>query len=102
MGRFETEWRLDRRTSPPGWWIDKVHTRRPPRVIVLDMDSSKSPTYGAQVGSAYNGHFNSPIFSITRAFATQFSPATDRPRASRDGLERSRHHISPQSAALTP
>jgi hypothetical protein len=25
--------------------------------IVLDMDSSESPTYGEQVGSAYNGHF---------------------------------------------
>jgi hypothetical protein len=36
----------------PGRWIDKVHTRRPPRVIVLDMDSSESPTYGAQEGSA--------------------------------------------------
>ena len=26
-------------------------------MIVLDMDSSESPTYGAQEGSAYNGHF---------------------------------------------
>jgi hypothetical protein len=26
-------------------------------VIVLDMDSSESPTYGDQEGSAYNGHF---------------------------------------------
>jgi Transposase DDE domain group 1 len=24
---------------------------------VLDMDSSESPTYGEQGGSAYNGHF---------------------------------------------
>jgi DDE family transposase len=24
---------------------------------VLDMDSSESPTYGEQEGSAYNGHF---------------------------------------------
>jgi hypothetical protein len=28
----------------PGQWIDTVHQRRPPRVIVLDMDSSESPT----------------------------------------------------------
>jgi hypothetical protein len=28
----------------------KVHTRRPPRVIVLDMDSSESPTYAASAG----------------------------------------------------
>jgi hypothetical protein len=26
-------------------------------LIVLDMDWSESPTYGAQEGSAYNGHF---------------------------------------------
>jgi hypothetical protein len=26
-------------------------------MIVLDMDSSESPTYGDQEGSAYNGHF---------------------------------------------
>src|SRR5260370_28648896 len=62
MGRFETEWltrpeNLAAFTDLPGRWIDKVHTRRPPRTIVLDMDSSESPTYGAQEGSAYNGHF---------------------------------------------
>ena len=26
-------------------------------MIVLDRDSSESPTYGEQEGSAYNGHF---------------------------------------------
>jgi Transposase DDE domain group 1 len=41
----------------PGQWIDKVHHRRPPKTIVLDMASSESPTYGDQEGSAYNGHF---------------------------------------------
>src|SRR6266568_8535196 len=40
-----------------GDWIDTVNRRRPPKMIVLDMDSSESPTYGAQEGSAYNGHF---------------------------------------------
>jgi len=34
-----------------------VHSRRPPKIIVLDMDSSESPTYGEQEGSPYNGHF---------------------------------------------
>jgi hypothetical protein len=34
-----------------------VQQRRPPGIIVLDMDSSESPTYGEQEGSAYNGHF---------------------------------------------
>src|SRR5271165_2523271 len=62
MGRFETEWltrseNLVALADLPGRWIDKVHTRRPPRIIVLDMDSSESPTYGKQEDSAYNGHF---------------------------------------------
>jgi hypothetical protein len=34
-----------------------VHARRPPDGIILDMDSSESPTFGQQEGSAYNGHF---------------------------------------------
>ena len=62
MGRFETKWlsrpeNLAALTNLPGQWIEKVHQRRPPKVIVLDMDSSESPTYGEQEGSAYNGHF---------------------------------------------
>jgi hypothetical protein len=62
MGRFETKWlsrpeNLAILADLPGQWIDKVHQRRPPRIIVLDMDSSESPTYGEQEGSAYNGHF---------------------------------------------
>ena len=62
MGRFETEWltrseNLAALADLPGRWIDKVHTQRPPRTIVLDMDSSESPTYGEQEGSANNGHF---------------------------------------------
>jgi hypothetical protein len=62
MGRFETKWQsrpeiLAVLADLPGQWIDKVHQRRPPKTIVLDMDSSESPTYGEQEGSAYNGHF---------------------------------------------
>ena len=62
MGRFETEWlagpeNLAALADLPGQWIDAVHKRRQPRVVVLDMDLSESPTYGAQEGSAYNGHF---------------------------------------------
>jgi hypothetical protein len=34
-----------------------VHRRRPPDGVILDMDSSESPTYGAQEGSVWNGHF---------------------------------------------
>ena len=34
-----------------GQWIDRVHGRRPPKSIVLDMDSSVSPTHGEQEDS---------------------------------------------------
>src|ERR687883_838977 len=62
MGRFETEVlvqeaNLSGLCDLSGRWIDTVHARRPVKVIVLDMDSSVSPTYGEQEGSAYNGHF---------------------------------------------
>jgi hypothetical protein len=62
MGRLETEWlasdaNLDALTKLSGTWVDRVHERRPPDGIILDMDSSESPTYGGQEGSAYNGHF---------------------------------------------
>src|SRR5262245_39271296 len=40
-----------------GQWIDLVHGRRPPRGIVLDMDSSVSPTHGEQEMSVWNGHY---------------------------------------------
>src|SRR6201987_1511514 len=67
MGRFETEWlagpeNLAALADLPGQWIDAVHKRRQPRVVVLEMDSSESPTYGAQEGSAYNGHFGCPCY----------------------------------------
>jgi hypothetical protein len=62
MGGFETEFLASDDTIAAladlsGLWIDRVHDRRPPKTIVLDMDSSVSPTYGAQQGTAYNGHF---------------------------------------------
>ena len=62
MGRFETKWlaaekNLSVLADLSGQWIDRVHDRRPPRGIVLDMDSSVSPTHGEQEMSAWNGHF---------------------------------------------
>jgi len=41
----------------PGMWVDRVHKGKPPKQIILDMDSSVSPTYGNQEGTAYNGYF---------------------------------------------
>nr|WP_255683019.1 transposase [Enterobacter cloacae complex sp. ECL68] len=41
-----------------GQWIDRFHDRNGLKYIVLDMDSSVSPTHGDQEGSAWNGHFD--------------------------------------------
>jgi len=62
MGRFETEFlatddNIAALAELSGAWIDRVHDRQPPKKVVLDMDSSVSPTYGDQEGTAYNGHF---------------------------------------------
>ena len=62
MGRFETEiltqpQNLKVLMNRPGQWVDKVHQHKPIKEIILDMDSSDSPTFGRQKGSAYNGHF---------------------------------------------
>ena len=62
MGRFETELlatdeNVEALVDMNGVWIDKVHDRHPPKMIILDMDSSVSPTHGEQEGTAYNGHF---------------------------------------------
>jgi len=62
MGRFETEVmtqpdNLGSLVSLSGMWIDRVAERRPMKAVMLDMDSSVSPTHGDQEGTAYNGHF---------------------------------------------
>ena len=67
MGRFETQWlatetNLSALTDLSGQWIDQVHSRRPPRGIVLDMDSSVSPTHGEQEMSVC--HLLSPAVRI--------------------------------------
>ena len=62
MGRFETNWlarpgNLATLTELSGHWIDQVATRRSRNRVVLDMDSSVSPTHGDQEKSLWNGHF---------------------------------------------
>jgi hypothetical protein len=62
MGRFETRWLTAERNLAAladlsGQWVDRVHARRPSQGIVLDMDSSVSPTHGEQEMSARNGHY---------------------------------------------
>ena len=56
MGRLETELltiddNLAALTALPGVWIDRVHARNRLKIIVLDMDSSVSPTHGEQEGT---------------------------------------------------
>jgi Transposase DDE domain group 1 len=62
MGRFETQWlaapeNLSALVDLSSRCIDLVHGRRPPRGIVLDMDSSVSPTHGEQENGVWNGHY---------------------------------------------
>jgi len=60
MGRFETAWlasddNLAALIDLSGAWIDRA--RSGSKTIILDIDSSVSPTHGEQEGSSYNGHF---------------------------------------------
>src|SRR5262249_44043868 len=62
MGRFETgamtqEQNLTALADLSGRRVDRVQAGRARTALVLDIDSSVSPTYGAQEGTAYNGHF---------------------------------------------
>ena len=59
---FETQWLAAPKNFAAladlsGQWIDLVHGRRLPRGIVLDMNSSVSPTHGEQEMSVWNGHY---------------------------------------------
>ena len=62
VGRFETailstKANIKKLMDFSGEWIDIVHGRKPPKRLILDMDSSVSETYGQQEGTSYNGHF---------------------------------------------
>jgi hypothetical protein len=62
MGRFETRWlaapeNLRTLGDLSGQWIDRVRGYRSRDEIILDMDSSVSPTHGEQEQSVWNGHF---------------------------------------------
>ena len=51
MGRYETAWlatgeNLAALTELSGVGIDRVHERKPPRMIILDMDTSEGPIDG--------------------------------------------------------
>ena len=112
MGRFETELltiddNLAALTALPGVWIDRVHARNRLKIIVLDMDSSVSPTHGEQEGTAYNGHFGCTCRTASAICSS--APSADRPRtcagitpASAIGLPLGRSPVgsSPRSSGI--
>ncbi len=55
VGRFETAFRAtdENVAALAGLWIAGVHHCRPPKLIILAMDSSETSTYGNQEGGAY-------------------------------------------------
>jgi hypothetical protein len=80
MGRFETQWlatdkNLSALADLSGQWIELVHARRPPRGIVLDMDSSESPTHAVVPRSPRALHY-------ARSVSLFQSPITNAPISS--------------------
>jgi hypothetical protein len=69
MDRFETEWltrpeKLTALADLPCRWIDKVHQRRPPRIVVLDIDSSESRPMASRKAAPTTATLAAPV--ITR------------------------------------
>jgi hypothetical protein len=94
MGRFETRWltaqdNLSTLADLSGKWIDRLHARRPPRGILLDMDSSVSPTHGEQENSVWNGHYACTCYHPLFLF-NQFGDCALRP----DNVHRSRQDLA--------
>ena len=63
MGRFETELlatdeNVEALVDMNGVWIDKVHDRHPPKMIILDMDRQRQPDpWRNKREQRTNGHF---------------------------------------------
>jgi hypothetical protein len=62
VARFETDVlchpdNLDALVAMPGQQVDRIRQHRPIDKLILDMNSSVSPTYGQQEDAAYNGRF---------------------------------------------
>ncbi len=67
MGRFETQILATEEnraalTDLNEQWVVRACARTRMDRLVLDMDSSVSPTHGQQEGSAYNGHFGQTCY----------------------------------------
>ena len=73
MSRFKTEMltqpkNLEFSMYLSGIWVDKIHQRKLLKQIILDMDSSVSPTCGNQEGSAYIGYFECTCYRPLSCF----------------------------------
>jgi hypothetical protein len=67
VSRFETETltqeeNIEALSSINGAWVEKAVTATKTKRLILDIDSSESPVYGSQEGSAWNGHFCSRCY----------------------------------------
>jgi len=67
LSRFETEVLVTEKNLKGlgqlnAEWLEHAIARTHHRRIILDMDSSESPVYGEQEGSAYNGHFETSCY----------------------------------------
>jgi hypothetical protein len=67
VSRFETETlateeNVEALSSINGSWVSRAIESTGSKKVILDMDSSESPVYGTQEGSAYNGHFGSTCY----------------------------------------
>src|SRR5450756_1452034 len=67
VSRFETEilaqeQNIEALSTLNSAWVSKAVSLSKAKKIILDIDSSKSPVYGSQEGSAYDGHFESTCY----------------------------------------
>ena len=82
VSRFETDVltctdNLAALMNMPGHWVDIIHQRKPIKKLILDMDSSVSPTYGQQEGAMYNGILSAS--SIGSCFSRSSRSRSDSP-----------------------
>ena len=85
VGRFETETLSTKRNLTAlmklsGRWIDQVQLRQPLKLLILDMDSSVSETYGRQQRTS-NGHSGMSSTLPSAVFVNQFAIYTRRARS---------------------
>ena len=96
MGRFETKWLAAGKSLPAladlsGRWIDRVHARRPPRGILLDMDFGRQPDAWRQEDSVWNSRYECtryhPLFVFNQVGDPERCPLRPGNVHSADGWE---------------